>query len=106
MARLSPARFLGDAYPKRRDKQSAAQLNQVGIDHCAVPGDHRPFRLGDDPGDRIGPFEWERVLERRRSALFDEVSGEDHSGVGDDGDDIVVGVASAEVMELDDPAVE
>ena len=67
----------------------------------AVAGDDRPGRQLDEPLDRGRPVEREAVAEERRRIVLQEVAGEEDVCVGDPNDDVVVGVAAAEIGELD-----
>ena len=51
--------------------------------------------------DRRRPVERIAVAEIRRRAVLEQVAGEQHVGVRDEDDDVVVGVAATEVAQLD-----
>ena len=56
---------------------------------------------GDDRLDRGRPVERVAVAEVGRRPVLEEVAGEQDAGVRDRQDDVVVGVAAAEVAQLD-----
>jgi hypothetical protein len=69
-----------------------------------VPWDHRRGRRGhevEQARDRAGPLQRVGVAILWRAALLDQVAGKEHGRVGDDHDDVVVGVAAAKVAQLD-----
>ena len=61
----------------------------------------RRSRASTSARDRLGPVERVAVAEERRRAVLEQVAGEQDVGVRDDDHDVVVGMAAAEVAQLD-----
>ena len=65
------------------------------------PGTTAPGDQLDEPLDGRRPVQRIAVAEVRRGVGLEQVAGEHHAGVGHEHDDVVVGVAAAEVAQLD-----
>ena len=81
-------------------------LHERPIGHGAVARRDRRRVEAQDRLDRGRPVERIAVPEVRRGAVLQEVAGEQDASVRDRQDDVVVGVAAAEVPQLDHPAAE
>ena len=66
----------------------------------AVARDHGAADQLGEPERRLGPVERVAVVEEGDGAAFDQVAGEDHVRVRHRDDDVVVGVPSPEVAQL------
>lgn len=83
-------------------QQAPLRLDEASVDDITVPGNHNCGICGLQQGvECCRPVEGIGVTELRRCTFLDEVAGEHDAGIGDHHDKVVVGVAAAEVPELD-----
>ena len=75
----------------------------LGAARVAMTRDRDPLHQRHEAIDGGRPVERVRVAERRDGAAFEEVAGEHHAGSRDEHDRVVVGVAAAQVAQLDLP---
>ncbi len=93
----------GDASPEIRDDVQGRGLfgNPVRAAGVAVTRDRDALHQQRQPIDGGRPLERVRVAERRDGAAFEQVPGEHDGRSRDKHDRVVVGVAAAQVAQLD-----
>src|SRR6266542_1616277 len=77
------------------------RMDKRAVHDITVARDHRTRDELEEALVRRRPLQRVGVPERERSAFLDQVAGKYDAGVGDDDDQVVVRVASAQVVELD-----
>ena len=84
----------------RRDRGRLV-LHETAIAVVAVTRHDDADRQVRDPQGRLRPIERIAVVVEGHVAVLDEVPGEEHRGIGDADDDVVIGVPTSKVAELD-----
>ena len=87
-------------------QRSGLRVREARTGVVAVAGHDDPDRQFGDAQRGLRPVERIAVAEPGHGAVLDEVAREQHAGVGDPDDDVVVGVPPAEEAELDPPVAE